>query len=228
MRVFVGFGYNERDQWIEKQVFPILSSMGFTVVHGKAMQGKELPPEIKSRIEQSDAAIGFLTIREGQEQAEFNSHVWVLSEMVYADAKGKPIIPVKEDSVHDPRGLLGNRQFITLRQNDRLACVVELVETLGRRNIRRLKLEPEDDQLRRTLHQWRKNAGFVIRYRTQDEQGVESEYRKGRLELVDQGFYLNVSDVPKRAHVEVEGILNETTEFSSGWAAADAVHVKIF
>ena len=138
MRVFVGFGYNERDQWIEKQVFPILSSMGFTVVHGKAMQGKELPPEIKSRIEQSDAAIGFLTIREGQEQAEFNSHVWVLSEMVYADAKGKPIIPVKEDSVHDPRGLLGNRQFITLRQNDRLACVVELVETLGRRNIRDL------------------------------------------------------------------------------------------
>ena len=31
MRVFVGFGYNERESWIETQVFPILQNMGFVV-----------------------------------------------------------------------------------------------------------------------------------------------------------------------------------------------------
>src|SRR5262245_32638469 len=228
MKVFVGFGYNDRDQWIEDQVFPILRSMGFTVIDGKDMHGEVLQPEVQSRIEQSDAAIGFFTIREGQGEADFNSHIWVRDEMVYANAKGKPIIPVKEEGAKVPEGLLGNRQYIPLRQNDRLACVVELVGALGQRNIRRLKLDPDNDQLRRNLQQWKRTAGFVTRYRTQDEAGLESSYREGRLELVDQGFYLNVSDVPRRAYVEVEGVLNGATQFSSGWVSADAVQVTIF
>jgi hypothetical protein len=228
MRIFVGFGYNDRDQWIEGQVFPILRAMGFAVLDGKDMHGEILQPEVKSRIEQSDAAIGFFTIREEQRESDFNSHLWVRDELVHASAKGKPIIPVKEEGAKVADGLLGNRQYIPLRQNDRLACVVELVGALGQRNIRRLKLDPGSDQLRRKLQQWRRTAGFVIRYRTQDETGLESLYRDGRLELVDQGFYLNVTDVPKRAYVEVEGLLNGETQFSSGWVSADAVQVKIF
>ena len=228
MKVFVGFGYNDRDRWIEEQVFPILRGMGFTVVDGKDMHGEILQPEVQSRIEQSDAAIGFFTIREGQGEADFNSHIWVRDEMVHANAKGKPLIPVKEEGAKVPDGLLGNRQYIPLRQNDRLACVVELVSALGRRNIRRLKLDPDGDELRRNLQQWRRTTGFVIQYRTQDEAGLESPYRQGRLELVDQGFYLNVADVPKRAYIEVEGVLNGAIQFSSGWVSADAVQVKIF
>ncbi len=34
MKVFVGFGYNDRDRWIEEQIFPVLGCMGFTVVDG--------------------------------------------------------------------------------------------------------------------------------------------------------------------------------------------------
>ena len=110
MKVFTGFGYNTRDEWIEKQIFPILRGMGFTVVDGKDMYGDILQPEIESRIEQSDAVIGFFTIREGQEGSDFNSHIWVRDEMMYANAKGKPIIPVKEEGARVPDGLLGNRQ----------------------------------------------------------------------------------------------------------------------
>ena len=227
MKVFVGFGYNDRDKWIEAQVFPVLEGMGFTVVDGKDMHGIVLQPEVQSRIEQSDAAVGFFTVREGQGAADFNSHLWVRDELVHANAKGKPIVPIKEEGVRVPDGLLGNRQYISLRQDDRLACVVELVRALGRRNMRRIRLEPDGDQLRRDLNQWRRRQEFAIRYRTQDADGLESNYRSGRLELVDQGFYLNVADVPKRAYVEVEGLLNGQTKFSSGWVSADAVLVKI-
>ena len=228
MKVFVGFGYNDRDHWIEEQVFPILRGMGFTVVDGKDMHGEILQPEVQSRIEQSDAAVGFFTIREGQGAADFNSHMWVRDEMVHANAKGKPIIPIKEQGSKVSDGLLGNRQYILLNQNDRLACVVELVGALGRRNMRRLKLDPDGDQLSRNLQQWRRTDGFVIQYRTQDEEGLESPWRQGRLELMNQGFYLNVTNVPRRAYVEVEGVLNGATQFSSGWVSADAVQVKIF
>lgn len=227
MKIFVGFGYNERDQWIEKDVFPVLECMGFTIVHGKDMHGQELQTEVRTRIDQSDAAIGFFTVRDGQGDADFNSHIWVRDEMLYAIGKEKPVIPIKEDGARVPNGLMGDRQYIILHQNDRLACVGELVRTLGRRNIRRIRLEPETDDLRRQLNQLRRTQGFIIRYHTLDLTGLESEYKAGRLELVDQGFYLNVADVPRRAHVEVEGLLNGQQVFSSGWSSADAVMVKI-
>lgn len=227
MKVFVGFGYNERDQWIEAQVFPILLAMGFSVVDGRDMHGQILQPAVESRIDQSDAAIGFFTLREGQEDADYNSHLWVRDEMIHANAKGKPLIPIREDGVKFPEGLFGNRQFILLRQTDRLGCVVDLVRALGRRNIRRLRLDPETDELRRSLQQWRRSPGFGVRYRTQDETGLESLHREGRLDQIDQGFYLNVSDIPKRAYVEVDGVLNGVVAFTSGWVSADAVQVRI-
>ncbi|MGH9871734.1 MAG: hypothetical protein ACRD9S_04615 [Pyrinomonadaceae bacterium] len=226
MRVFVGFGYNERDKWIEEQVFPVLQSMGFTVVHGKDLHGQILQQGVKDQLDQSDAAVGFFTIREGQGDADFTSHIWVRDEMVYFSAKDKPIVPIKEENVKVPRGLLGDRQYIVLRQNDRLACVVELVRALGRRNIRRIRLEPQSDRLTRDLHQWRKKEAFSIQYRTRSD-GLDSTYSPGRLEVVDQGFYMNAVDVPDRAQVEVEGFLNGDKKFSSGWASADAVMVKI-
>ena len=40
MRVFVGYGYNDRDAWIETHVFPILRCAGFSIVHGKDMHGQ--------------------------------------------------------------------------------------------------------------------------------------------------------------------------------------------
>jgi len=227
MRVFVGFGYNERDQWIEEQVFPVLQCMGFTVVHGKGLHGEVLQQGVKDQLDQSDAAVGFFTIRAGQGDADFNSHIWVRDEMVYFSAKDKPIVPIKEENVRVPDGLLGDRPYVVLRQNDRLACVVELVQALGRRNIRRIKLKPETDQLRQNLHQWRRTQGFEIRYRTQDANGFESNYRSGRLEEVDQSFYLNVADVPRPGFVEVEGFLNGGSQFSSGWSSAIAVEVNI-
>jgi hypothetical protein len=228
MRVFVGFGYNVRDQWIEDQVFPILRCMGFTIMDGKDLHGEMLQPEVESRIRQSDAAIGFFTLRDGQDGAEFNSHLWVRDELVHAHAIGLPIIPVREDGVRVPDGLLGNRQYILLQQNDRLACVAELVGALGRRNMRRLMLDPDNDALRRSILQWRRAGGFAIRYRTQDDQGLESRFMEGRLEMVNQGFFLNVTDVPRRALVEVEGVLNGAVQFGSGWVSADAIQVKVF
>ena len=106
MRVFVGFGYNERDRWIEEQVFPILLGTGFAVADGKDLHGQVLQPGVESRLEQSDAVIGFFTIREGQETAEFNSHFWVRDEMVYAITGRKPIIPIREEGARFSEGLL--------------------------------------------------------------------------------------------------------------------------
>ena len=228
MRVFVGFGYNERDKWIKAHVFPILECMGFLVVTGEDMHGEALEPEVKRRIEQPDAVVGFLTIRDDQNNGDFNSHLWVQNELLWGKAKEKPIVPIKEEKVKVPDAMLGNIQYIPLRQDDRLACISELARALGRRNMRRIRLEPEEDALRKEINKWRMDQNFTIRYRTQDGvNGLESDFKPGRLEVFDQGFYLNVIDVPHRAYLDVEGVLNGQIVFSSGWTSADAVSIKI-
>jgi hypothetical protein len=70
MRVFVGYGYNERDAWVEKHVVPILRAMSIDTVDGKDMHGEVLQEGVKNRIDIADAVIGFCTLRQGQEQAE--------------------------------------------------------------------------------------------------------------------------------------------------------------
>ncbi len=228
MRVFVGFGYNERDSWIETQVFPILQNMGFVVVDGKYWYGESLQDQVKSLIKQSDAVVGFLTIRDPASTGDFNSHLWVQNELVYAVGLEKPIIPIREENVRVPDAILGNIQYIMLRQNDRLACVSELVRALGRKDIRRIKLETRTDKLRRDLLRWRVDQNFEIRYRTRDfATGIDSDPQTGRLEVVNYGFYLNVSNVPRKDLVEIVGVLNGQVKFDSGFASADAVSIKI-
>ena len=45
---------------------------------------------------------------------------------------------------------------------------------------------------------------------------------------MDQGFYLNLAEVPTKAYIEVEGVLNNETVFGSGWVSADAVQIRVF
>lgn len=61
MRVFIGYGYNARDLWVEKYVIPLVTAFGCTVVHGRAVFGGALPSEITGLIRSCDAMFGFTT-----------------------------------------------------------------------------------------------------------------------------------------------------------------------
>ena len=45
---------------------------------------------------------------------------------------------------------------------------------------------------------------------------------------MDQGFYLNLTEIPSKAYIEVEGLLNGEVKFGSGWVSADAVQIRVF
>jgi hypothetical protein len=70
MRVFIGYGYNDRDKWIETYVFPLAEAFGCKVVHGKMAYGGALPPEVTDLIRGSDAMIGFTTRRDARCRTE--------------------------------------------------------------------------------------------------------------------------------------------------------------
>lgn len=48
MLLFIGYGYNLRDQWIEEMVFPLAEALGCQVAHGKTAYGDSLAPEVKT------------------------------------------------------------------------------------------------------------------------------------------------------------------------------------
>jgi hypothetical protein len=137
MRIFVGYGYNERDKWIENYIFPILIAMGCEIAHGKTVYGAALSDEITRAIRMSDAMIGFTTRRGVPDQGKFQTHNWVLQELTAAATASNPRIPwveVRENGVISPGGILeaAEMQRIEYEEGDRAQCLVQIAQAVSR------------------------------------------------------------------------------------------------
>src|SRR5271155_2000804 len=136
MRVFIGYGYNPRDKWIEEYVFPLVVAFGCEIVNGKAVYGGALPNEITKEIRSSDAMIGFTTRREPAGADQFRTHAWVVHELTTAHVQDPPIpwVEVREQGVIPPGGILDAAQMqrIEYREEDRSRCLVQISEALRR------------------------------------------------------------------------------------------------
>ncbi len=136
MRVFIGYGYNQRDKWIEDYVFPLLVAFGCEVAHGKAVYGGALSDEITKEIRSSDAMIGFTTRREPVGQNQFRTHDWVVQELLTAHQQNPPIpwVEVREQGVISPGGILEavQTQRINYREENRAERLVQIAEALRR------------------------------------------------------------------------------------------------
>jgi hypothetical protein len=225
MRIFVGYGYNSRDAWIEQDVFPILQSLNLEISHGKDMYGEVLQDAVKYRIEQASALIGFCTLRQGQGGAAFNSHIWVRDELQHAMTLNKPIVEVREKGVRNPPGLIGDRQRIDLDPDNRLKCIGELIKVVSAWRMRRLLLVPTDQRQSRRIHQAVATDQLLVRYRTRVG-AIDSRHRDGKVEKLDQGLYLDAIGLPELSLVEIEGrTKTDGIIFKTGWTSADLIRI---
>jgi hypothetical protein len=134
LRVFVGYGYNARDRWVEDYVFPLLVAFGCDVIHGRAVYGGPLSAEVAKAIRASDAMIGFTTRRDEVAPGQYRTHDWVVQELLLAHAASLPWVEVREDGVIPPGGFLDavNTQRMAYREADRAKCLVEISQALRR------------------------------------------------------------------------------------------------
>jgi hypothetical protein len=87
MKIFVGYGYNDRDKWIEDLVFPLMRAFGAEPISGKEIPGQKLDEGIKELIRKSDAVIGFVTRRgDKREDGLYATHRWVTDEISLSPA----------------------------------------------------------------------------------------------------------------------------------------------
>ena len=138
IRVFVGYGYNARDAWIETLVIPFVKAFGCSVVHGKAVYGGVLPAEVLKVIQSSDAMIGFTTRRDPDpaNAGQFTTHPWVIQELTSALSQNPPIpwVEVRETGVTAPGGMIAamNAQRIDYREEARADCLLGIAQALER------------------------------------------------------------------------------------------------
>jgi hypothetical protein len=134
MRVFVGYGYNARDKWVEDYVFPLAVAFGCYLVHGKLVYGGALPDEIIKMIRLSDAMLGFTTRREPSGEGLYRTHPWVVQELLTAHAGDLPWVEVREAGVESPGGILdaAGTQRIEYQETERADCLVKIAQALSR------------------------------------------------------------------------------------------------
>jgi len=152
MRLFVGYGYNERDKWVEEYVIPLVTAFGCEVVHGKAVYGGALPEEVLKAIRTSDAMIGVTARREeiAPGAGRFRTHDWVVQELVTAHTQDPriPWVEIREDGVIPPGGMLesADTQRIDYRLEDMAARLVKIAQALRRlidlTNVTMIRLGP--------------------------------------------------------------------------------------
>src|SRR6266446_8011620 len=199
MRIFVAFGYNPRDGWIEQMVFPIVEAFGSEVLSGEKMQGEQLSQGVLERIGNSDALIAFTTRRDQLKNGNWTTHKWVQQELSTAIAKGILVAEVREADVDPQVGVDGDRQRITYEEANRDKCLVEIVRTIGRWHENLfvdLQLLPKEfiDDVKPLL----KHAGLKCRYKLMVK-NRESAFLDASIKPIKGGLFMAASNVPRDA-----------------------------
>jgi hypothetical protein len=222
MRVFVAFGYNPRDRWIEEVMQPIIEAFGSEFVHGGGLAGQPITESVRALINSSDGLLAFATRRYPMKDGDVDTHRWVTDELAHAIGQGKQVVEIREQGVTQD-GLAGDRQRITYREEDRLSCVVEVIKTLGRwhrRSTRRFQLVP-DSLIRPHLSK----PYFRCSYRVL-EGAAESATRNVPVQKIQGGLFITASGLSPNSLVQVE-LVTDQNVLCSDYTGIDSVTVPL-
>ena len=196
VKIFVAYGYNERDQWVKDMVFPIIEAFGSEVVTGNQKYEGSIPDNVKELIDRSDALIGFTTRRDPQNDTMSPTHQWVVSELASAVTLKRRVVEVREQGVDPQGGLHQDLQRINYDEQARDKCLVEIVKAVGswhQTGTVRLRLLPEE--LTKNLRPLKNDPGLVVQY-TVRIGSYEYPPRDTKIIGIAGGLFIEASNVP--------------------------------
>jgi len=135
MKIFVGYGYNERDRWVEDLVFPLIEAFGDRPVSGQEISGQDLNDGVRGLIKECDALMGFATRRGDPDQnGQWKTHRWVTDELATANAQSPriPFVEIREAGVDPQLGIGTGKAYIRYDERERDRCLLNLVQTIFR------------------------------------------------------------------------------------------------
>ena len=226
MRIFVGYGYNDRDSWIDRLVFPLIAALGCEPVHAKISYGDPLTFKVKEILLSCHAMVGFLTRRDQAGDNRWTTHAWVVQELGIAYGQQMPTIEVREDGIDSQQGMGAAYQRINFSDASHDQCLVELALALAsirdEFSVRRLRLGPPDvaENIRAKL-----NLGASCQYRIRNR-NKESAPKPVEIVRIQGSLYVDIPKLKDDDFVEVSvGVGGR--EWRSDYEAVDAVEIKL-
>lgn len=201
--VFLAHSFQDADRELVDSVDRLLASHALLAITGKSVGGGPLTPEIKERIDKSDALIAILSRRDELATGGWTTSDWVRDELAHARAKDKPTMAVIEQGVKTG-GAYGENEYIVLDRQNPLEAFLRLSETLREWQDRqgrlvRIRLQP-DEAAELAADD---GAGVRCRYRLMDDQGVASGWSEGTVYEHAGGVLLYVKGAHERQNVQV-------------------------
>lgn len=131
MKIFVGFGYHQRDAWVRDLVFPLINSFDGEVISGEEIHGAVLSDGVKDKIKECDVFFGMFTPREEKANGRFITHDWVRDEYLHAINSNKKVVAFIENKVDWNQGMAGDRQFVPFDEDRKDKLLVEMAGILS-------------------------------------------------------------------------------------------------
>ena len=209
MKIFVAYGYNDRDKWIPELVFPIIKAFGDEIVTGEEAQGEIITEAVIQRIKRSDALIAFLTRRgeaANQQTGKWETHRWVTDELSQALGFKMLAVEVRETDVDPQGGIAGDRQRIEYDETKRDRFLVELVKTIGKWHqgmMIKLTLLPDEFVQEIMPRVLMKDPAVKCTYSLYTEADGESDEITTPIIPAPGGLGLNARNVPHGAMIRV-------------------------
>jgi hypothetical protein len=227
VRIFVAYGYNERDRWVIDMVFPIIRAFGSEVVTGEeTYEGPNIPENVLTDIRLSDALIGFTTRRASQNELSAQTHRWVISELASARTLGRRVVEVREQGVDPQDDLLQGLQRIAYDEQARDQCLVEIIKAVGswhRRGNVRIQLLPQEvtDDLRPRINEPGLSCQYTVRIGNYEE-----EPRIATIVPIKGGMFIDAADVPRDALIQIR-VQYGGQSWSSDYESIDAYGIYL-
>ena len=226
MRIFIAWGYRERNGWIRELVYPVVEAFGDDVLHGEDMPGEIITEGVRQRISRADALIGFVTRREDPGDDPRITHRWVTDELASAYGQGKRILEVREVGVDEQRGMIGDRQPIIYNPAKRDECVVEIVRTLGAWHMTSnvmLQLLPEECAEQITPLLGNQNLRCLYTFLDGVDEGPE---QRTRIRRIKGGLFVEARNVPRQALIQLK-VECAGQSWSSDFESTDSLGIRL-
>jgi len=229
MKIFVGYGYNKRDEWIKEYVFPVIEAFGDEVVTGGKLHGEIITEAIRQKIAESDALIGFLTRRgDADSKGVWKTHRWVIDEITTAINSNIPVLEVREKGVDDQGGIAGDRQRIEYEEGARDKLLVELTTTLGNwHSFEDVKLKLLPDECVQELIPLLRSPDLRCGYKIMSIRNKKTKEFKANIVPVNPGgLFVFAQRIPRYALIQVQ-IEHKGTHWSSSFETIDSFGVHL-
>ncbi len=204
MKIFVAYGYNERDKWIPDLVFPIIKAFGNEVITGEELQGEQITDAVIREIRQSDALMAFVTRRQKIDETRWTTHRWVTDEISHALAYKLFVAEIRELGVDDQGGIVGDRQRITYNEKERDKCLVDIVKTLGKWHSNdTVKLQLLPDECVQTIRPLLRNPDLRCTYKILNNDGELSDEIPTTILPITGGLFIHARGVPRLSLIQI-------------------------